>query len=463
MSRVVVRVSGTSAGNEFFELIEPRTRARPQQPPAVLTVGPATADIQTLRNASGAAADVVTRAGKTLMSALNGQADVAQALTAMLGSTTPYPLYLEFTTGAAGAEQLPWEALHDTSGANVGFLALEDRWPVARRADYGPHQPVVRSPDPGQGSSPPLLRVLAVIAPARNGPNDPKAADEWDALYQGIRSHLAARKRPAVDVEFQLVVADANLRNAALKGTTGVSVVMASDKLAVLAEIRNYQPHVIHVFTHGSNVGGSHVKLASTHDALVAKGAASISIDASEIQAEVRATKGPAWLALLNCCETAVGVGQGFSFVFDLISPDIPLSVGMAERVEAAECHAFTRTLYPELIDLVERELPSPGTPYGVVEWAPLLWRPRRSVGESVSKSFNYGAAKDNKPWTFPVLYAFPDEFRLQRPVAGPAQQSRAQTVAQAQAVLRGAPGMPPQVVDGLWSQYQNVVMATVP
>lgn len=460
MARVVVRVFGASAGAEQIELLEPLVRARPLRPPAALGVTDQTPSIADLRN-QGPTAGVVSAAGDELMAALNAQEDVKQALASTLGNPASCPIYLEFCTGAEQAERLPWEALHDRSGAAAQFLAMQDYWPIARRAEDQQALPVYRAPAQGSGSSPPLLKVLAVIAPARANLQDKKGEEEWDALHAALH-HLAAKPNPGIDLEIRVMVADTHVESHIRSTAPAVTVVTIPDKRAILDEIKNYQPHVLHVFTHGSTIGGSHIKLAHTYDIQSSlrqnKEIASIKIDASEIRAQVRSTSVPMWLTVLNCCETAVGVAGGFSFAFDLISPEIPAAIGMAERIDAREGHAFTKILYPDLIDKAERDLPTGGTPYTAVEWAPLLWFARQSICESVTQgSSAYLDTDTNKEWTFPVLYVYPAEFRLQRPIAAPSQQAQAQVVAQAQSVIRGTPYMPSAVIDDLQRELESL------
>jgi hypothetical protein len=462
MSRVVVGVFGSSSGPEI-KLLTPLIRPRPLKPTAKLEVTTSTQTIQDLRTNKRPTPDIVSNAGDELMKALNSQDDVKDALTTMLRASTLYPLYLQFGTGANEAERLPWEALHDRSGAKPRFLALGDLLPIVRQAEYCLSQPVYRGPERGQGSSPPLLKVLAVIAPPKANSYDAKSQHEWDALHAAL-DHLAAKKNPGIGIEFRVMAADTALQQHIRSVAPEVTVVMIPDKRAVLDEIKNYQPQILHIFTHGSTSGGSHLQLAHTYDIQESQGAANITIEPEDILAEVRSISVPMWLTVLNCCETGVGVDQGFSFAFELISPDIPAALGMAERIDAAECHAFTKALYPELIDLAERNLPQAGTPYTVVEWASLLWRPRRSVCESITRgSASYADAMSHKQWTFPILYVLPDEFRLQRPIPSPDQEAQRETVSQAEAQFRGTPGMPREVINNVRHELQAILPSPEP
>lgn len=446
MGRVVVKLSGT-AKSERVELLEPRTNPRPQGPPTALGVTSQTPQIDDLRNATPALG-LVSDAGDCLMAALRLQADVDGAIQSMLAQTSLSPLYLELGVDSWEAELLPWEALHD---ARQKFLAVDkDLWPVARRVEWWQTSPVSRTPKRAKGGLA-VIKVLAVIAPAKTDDHDTNAHDEWDALEKAL-THLAGKSSPQVGIEFRVLVADDDVKSYIdAKGLNDVTVAILDQKDTILAEVRNYAPHVIHVYGHGVASGGGHIELADSDDIEDDQGAASISIDADDLLGEARSSLVPVWLVVLNCCKTSANPGSAWSFAHDLISEHIPLAVGMGEKVDAVDCHTFAGALYPELIDRVERALAANSGAGGAVEWAPMLRLPRHALRERTRGGLSpYDAEKTYKPWTFPGLYAYPADFTLVPPTLNSGAQAQAQTGGQAAATLRGTPGTPPAVAEAI-------------
>jgi hypothetical protein len=208
---------------------------------------------------------------------------------------------------------------------------------------------------------------------------------------------------------------------------------------------------VVHVFGHGVASGGGHIELADTHDIVLGNTVGSISLDANDLTSEASYSKLPIWAVVLDCCQTSANPGTAALFAYDLITEWIPVSVGMAESIDAADSHVFAGSLYSDLIDLAENALPSSPGSANDVEWAPVLWHSRCSMRERTRASrSNYDAEKTDKAWTLPCLYVYPDVFSLERPTLNTAGQTQAQTTGQTTAVLRGVPGMPREILDDL-------------
>ena len=458
MSRVVVKISG-AAGSERIELSEPHKNPKPLAPPTILGVTTTTREIDDLRN-KGAALGVVSDAGTCLIDALRTQLDVDDAIKDMLGSRSTYPLYLEFGMGAWEAERLPWESLHD---ASKQFLAIHNSyWPIARRVEYWTTSAVSRSPARGSGGEA-LLKILAVIAPVKKNTYDRSAFDEWDAVEKVIH-HVNGKSSPEIAVEFRVLVADTAVEaHINAKKLANVSVKLLGDKADITDELRNYEPQVVHVFGDGVASGGGHIELADTYDIVGGKTMGSISLDANDLTAEASSSRIPVWAVVLNCCQTSANPGTAASFAYELITEWIPTSVGMGESIDAEDCHVFAGALYPDLIDLAERELPSGPGSANEIEWAPVLWHGRRSMRERTRAGRrDYDAERTDKAWTLPCLYVYPDEFSLERPTLNTSGQTQAQTIGQTAAVLRGVPGMPREMLDDLRDE-RNAILARLP
>ena len=325
--------------------------------------------IDALRNGA-AVLGVVSDAGNCLMDAIRNQPDVEDAVKDMLKAVSTYPLYLELGTGAWEAERLPWESLHDTAKQ---FLAVHNSyWPVARRVEYWKTSAVPRSPRGPGGQL--LLKILAVIAPAPQNAHDRSAFDEWDALEKVIQ-HINGKPAPEIEVEFQVLVADTavetHINN---KKLANVTVQPLTKKAKITDELRNYEPQVVHVFGHGVASGGGHIELADTHDIGLGNTVGSISLDANDLTSKASNSKIPIWAVVLNCCQTSANPGTSASFAHDLITEWIPVSVGVGESIDAADSHVVAGTLYSDLIDLSETELPP-------ARGSPTLWSGPRSSG----------------------------------------------------------------------------------
>lgn len=446
MPRVVVKISG-AAGSERIELLEPRKNPKPLGPPSTLGVTIQTPEIDAFRN-NGAVLGVVSDAGDCLMAASRKQADVDDAIDDMLRAVSSYPLYLELGTGAWEAERLPWESLHD---AAKQFLAIHNNyWPIARRVEYWTTSAVTRSPARGAKGQD-LIKILAVIAPAKKDASDRSAFDEWDALEKVIH-HVNGKASPQLGVEIRVLVADDDVRkHIDGKNLPNVAVDLLGKVTDITDRLRNDEPQVVHIFGHGVASGGGHVELANTQDIGLGHTVGSLSIDANDLTSEASASSIPIWAVVLDCCQTAANPGTAASFAHDLITEWIPVSVGMGEEIDAADSHAFAGAVYAELIDLAESQLP-PGTgSVNPIEWAPVLWRSRRSLRERTRAGrSNYDAERTEKAWTLPCLYVYPTDFGLERPTRNTTARTQAQSVGQTTAILRAVPGMPRDILDEL-------------
>jgi hypothetical protein len=342
--------------------------------------------------------EVVKRVGTRLYLRLSAHPAAGPALVEALTTTRPpstAPLYVRVE--GAEAEMLPWEML---CSPGQGFLALDERWPIARMSG----NPLARTQVIERAFEPPL-RVMAVLAATAID-----ATGEWEALESVF---LDAKRRTKVQLE--LYVSQAELKNRIqLLGDPRVSAtMMPSEASELLAAAQSLRPHVLHWFCHGSTVGGPHLELAT--QAAWANKTSDLSIEPDDLVMAGELAR-INWMTTLNACEGGAATSDLGSFASTLVSRGFPAVVAMREPVDSSDANLFSSVYYRGVLDEIERCLgPDPNPPH--VEWARALLRARRQLAERYGGGRAVSAAAaDTTEWTRPVLYVGPEPFRLRAP-----------------------------------------------
>jgi hypothetical protein len=333
---------------------------------------------------SGAAPNV-EQVGSQLLEALMEHPAIRDALTAVLASRDPYPIYLRMSAPAAA--EYPWESLFDANGGC--FLALESQWPIARIADYSAAQKDERS------FAPPL-RVLAVLSAV-----GVDAIHEWNSLHDALTAD-------ELDVRIRVVVGQHTVQRAiadAAAKDTRISAVLLEDSDILMHEIEDFDPHVLHLFCHGSAEPTAQLELGTPgdHAAVVS----SIIIEPTKMPVGFSS-----WLAVLNCCEGAAGERGVGTLADKLVTAGYPAVIGMREPIASTDANLFSLHFYRELLRKLKAEL-APGGEVEI-EWAASLQRPREALRDKYTPALRPPqAAAQHRDWTFPVLYVRPEPLRI--------------------------------------------------
>jgi hypothetical protein len=410
MTRVVIRVNEDSAGPIKIALEEPLVAGGRTQ--RTFELDP-TEDELLKKLAKGDIADGDVRlAGAALWNGIARYAEIGQALQGAIGSAAP--VYIRLDTHRV--ESYPWEALYADQN-NVGFVALHRNRVIGRIIDVGANDPM------NSRIFEPPLRIMAVL-----GAYHIDAVPEWRRMHQAVqnaRSHFS--------IELRAIVSATQVHeiiNADEPGAWGGYVPI--DITELFAEIREFNPHIIHLFCHGSVKFGAALQLATRNAEDGNRPDQCISIKAASL-AEHLATNSSLWLVVLNSCSSAAAIeqGEGESVVGTLIAKGVPAGVGMRETVLASDAYLFTEKFYPSALDLIHQAITS-GAPT-VIDWCTALYKSRLQLCMQVANGQPPElAAERTKAWTLPVVYRRSQDFMVQ--VRAPAAQ----------------PALPPAVVRDL-------------
>jgi CHAT domain len=374
-------------------------------------------------------APAVQDAGRMLRTMLGGVAPLESALVDAFGAGALGVRPLYFRTGKdPSVEAVPFEALWD--GHLAGFPCLEQSWPIGRiPADVpSPAGPFVMER---------TVRVAAIVGAEGIDPRR-----QVQALLDGCAA------TPDLSVELTvLTTTQAAIDLVAAAGMPGWRadfVPATSDDL--VTRLRGVQPHLLHVFCHGT-ADGPRLLVAQKDDLAV------LELSAEHFGALAKPAWFAPWLTTLNCCEGAAPGEQTVSLASGLVRTGLPAVVGMRRVIDVGMTHGFCTALYRAVLARLAAvaangRIPAP------LSWPEVLFEPRRGL------CAGFGApgvvACRQKEWTMPVLYvASPDLTLRGRPTASAAhlddQQVRNKifTIGTADA-LEAAGNLPPPEAAGM-------------
>jgi len=407
MPRTVVRVLGTMEGECICIL---------DHPPLVnggvghkLACDPNQAPFSDLQQ-SPLAAGAVLAAGQALLNDLKQQTAIAQALGAAFqnpGQLCPIYIYLH---DAPRAELLPWECLYDPD-PDLLFLSLRPDWPVIRMRQAQQQDGLT------DYTLQPPLRVMAVLSATGDSiASAVSAQQEWNALWQAFTMN---RPPHAMPVNLRVLVGEDALKTAidqqAPQPGVEVQCDFISDRDQALTAIRDFAPHLLHFFCHGTTAGIPHLQLGTRAD-WTAQTAGSITITGSDL----RDSADPhyqVWIVTLNCCESATQSRNARNLASSLVTVGFPAALGMRDVVEAKHAHLLTKRFYRALFEQFNAILVD--APPAMMEWGTALFEARQDLS---THAFNAPpvppsqiAACDFKEWTLPALYMRTEPFLLKR------------------------------------------------
>lgn len=338
--------------------------------------------------------DTVAR-GRALMSLLQASPPVKAALSAALANVAgsePIPLYFQ---SSGIVDSMPWEQLfYDRSG----FCALDGRWPIGRM--------VRRGSDLGARLFTPPLRIVAVVAaalPSSGAAPDYPGVEQLDRLADaigaapfGVHLHVISGHEDVLTRAQQLTAA----------GATVSAEPIGGDVNAVKAQITAANPHVLHIFSHGSQdwAGLRVLNLATTADADAEAEFGSINMTAQALTEAL--TPCNPWLVVLAACDAGQQSVDGQAFARELVGGGLPAVIAMRNRVDVLVMNRITAALYPAICTRVSAAVATSSSPApAVLDWSAVL---------TGARTVNAGPdPRANTTWSDLVLYVHPSQLQV--------------------------------------------------
>ncbi len=444
MSRVVMRVSTVPNADQTQESMYVSVE-EPTFVPGFGRLYPFQADpaLIDLFNEDPPSGENMRKVGEALLEELGRHEATAAALRYAIDQTTPgecCPVYLDLE-GSETAASYPWEILFEP---DAGFLALEDRWPIARRAAQ-------MAPERGVRTFTAPLRLMAVMS-AIGVP----AAEEWAALRRALR-HTPA----ALGIDLSLWVGETALlpqiqADLAADGLSGTVQYLtgANDLLQALKE---FDPHLLHFFCHGQGGSSPLLRLATRREHAAGHGS-SVVLEPLQLYSVGRST----WIMSLNACKGASNSSGARSLAYLLTRAGCPAVVGMRDPVASDVAAVFTYSLYSSLLAQLGEKLVA-GREVDL-ELAAALGAPRRDLRDVHQEADLRMAAACHRDWTLPVLYVRRDPLLIDQLVADPSHdaQTRKNSTDYLDTLLRfrhdAPPGTPPELLERISQEIDRAL-----
>lgn len=303
------------------------------------------------------------------------------------------PLYLVFINSEPGAwdvEELPWEALYAT---NVGFLAHDRNFSVARALHI--HS------DKNVWFFEPPLKVMAVLGAGGGGNPNVSGEQQWKGLFEAFENRPPEyRCLRILSCEQELID---KINGSKLAWATADHLI-TREKL--FTDIQNFGPHILHFFCHGTaeptpqlDIGTIPTWKGDRDD--------NILIEPRHLKQSADSS-GNIWLVTLNACQGAVaGTEPGarsMPFARALVTAGIPAVVAMRDQIVGLMADSFTRRFYNALLgDLQTRLDTARKTGKSEVNWACGTFDARRELFK----------AYEGLKWAVPVVQTRLDPFDL--------------------------------------------------
>jgi len=309
----------------------------------------------------------------------------------VLGSTfklpvnsPPSPLY--FHIRALAADPIPWEQLHVK---DIGFCALDARWPIGRIAG---RVDAVR----GRAFKPPVRVVAVLSAAGRDG------SEQLGALRTAVQN-------AGIPVQLHIISGDESVL-AAATGPNISSASIAGSSPELCAQIVEAKPHVLHLLCHGgAEAGVSLLSFGRIDDFDAGRMDGRLRLPVSDLVAALQACD--PWLVVLAACESAgasASVANGRALAHEMVEKGITAVIGMRRLVDLTDTNRFCEHLYPGVLAEIRKAVqPLADGESGerMIDWAITLTTPRKVMS-------NGDPAKADS-WLDPVLYAQMEELRI--------------------------------------------------
>jgi len=316
------------------------------------------------------------------------------------------PIY--FSVGDATAHALPWEALVGELVGKKVFVALDDRWPIARIPRTGELAVGAKFP-----FAPPLKFACVLSAVGVS------AKDEWAGIYAAVE---AARTNGFAVHVTVFAGEDAIIQTIqALNDPHTVVAPVPGRATDLLRELDKIEPHILHFFCHGAITGAGirRLEIGTVGDfQQLNPTTSSVLLLIDELGTSI--ARGQTWAVVLNTCASAQAAGDAMTHAEDLVSRGVPVAIGMRRLFNAPDALLFSSSLYPALFKTIQAASAAPGT--HTVGWMDALLDVRTTLRDA------HGSDPDQfDEWTIPVLYTRPGPFELiATPNVTPAPTTRA-------------------------------------
>jgi CHAT domain len=371
--------------------------------------------------------NLVRQVGEGLAERIRGNDSVKQVLDVVLAHpAAPPSLPIQFLVADPDAHALSWESLV----ANNDFVALNDRWPIARIARGATLQS-----NPVRPFATPV-RVMAVLSAVQR-----EAKGEWEALYAAV---VKARAE-GLPVEVTLVAAEESsvLDPARALGDPDLEVLPVPNPAAetpLLELVTAKQPHLLHLLCHGTVRDDVRLlEVGTIGDFDRNDGKSTVVIRAEELG--LAASRGGTWCVLLNACRGAEAGNESLTHAEEVVAQGVPAAVGMRRQVDVDDAKAFTREWYPRVFGALGA-LAGSGEGSHPFIWSDMLCAARRRL-----RDLHGGNPGDDDTWTVPVLYKLPGPFSLVIPQAGVGEEQERSGLSEAD-VLDGLMAIMPADAD---------------
>ena len=333
------------------------------------------------------AADPVQDIGSRIFKELAKNAAIKEAIGNALNAqiNSVRPIYID--TESVRAESICWEALWETTTKR--FLALDARWPIARRA-----RPEAPPKLPMAFFAPPL-KILAVIS-AENYPG----LAEWDGIYKAAQRSIQLG-RP---VEIQVVTGDADLFKAVkaiAQADPAIRTPLAvpEDPGALDLIIGTFQPHIVHFFCHGL--------IEQSPWLLIRTGAKDEEL---KVAVDSLASLQTVWLVVLNSCDSSVSTGEVPSMAYQIVAKmGVPFVLGTLAPIDVLDAYKFSEAFYERLLfKFAGTFTTARSQDVMTIGWTEALHAAR----DAIDRKYDQTSTKNNQ-WTLPVLYERTETFYI--------------------------------------------------
>ena len=361
-------------------------------------------ELDPAKQADWASPDGVRSRGRAVRESLQSHPGVGEVLKQIFTTPIGTTQSLFVMLSRSEAEQISWETLCD---GNDRFVALDARWPIGRITD--PMSGVTRPP---AELKLPVRMMVLISALGVQG-----QVREWQVLRDGITAARAA----GLPVMVKVMVGEPSLLAAiaadVAAGLANVEVAaLEKAPTRVIQDIRDWQPNVVHVFSHGrSDATGQGIELANGVDYANGATTGSVRISVDQLESLGASLNNP-WLLVLNCCSGGQAATNLQSIAYRVVSNGFPAAVAMLEPVDAGDAHEFARAFYRSLFASLARAAQALQQAARVpFEWSEAMVDARTAISEQHDSDAN-----NAREWTLPVLYVRGIEpFTFDRPPPG--------------------------------------------
>jgi CHAT domain len=243
------------------------------------------------------------------------------------------------------------------------------------------------------------LRMMAFLSPAKIS-----AKDEFEAICSQV---LAARQGLALTCSIYLGeqgLLDEKSARIQAGELPGIEVdTMPSSALEFEQVIRNQPPQLLHFFCHGvtDDAGERVLEFATINDWDLEHDTGSMTLTIERLR-QVLISTGITWSTVLNSCCGARAVEQLHSMALALAQSASPVTVGMAEPIDAGDATVFARAYYGRLFEILGTSLA--GLVEGdaaVLDLAPAV----NAARAELHQKYQNAATNAFGRWSLPLLY----------------------------------------------------------